>query len=189
MILKYLFAQYDDRRGPIFASRLMTRLGETFMGSVEAKGLGHIREDLKRTYYDTADDRRMPSGGADLDEWQKQSILLTQYRQIEHKQVAKATSIFVLVASLALVAGASPFNGSLKRTLELDEGGRVSQWMGRVFSSSESSSSGATFAECQELRAEVARGGSALVVDADLERKWSECQLLMEQAARSGGTN
>ena len=189
MILKYLFAQYDTRRGPIFASKLMTKMGEIFMGSLEDKGLGHLRQDLKDSYYRTAPDRRLPKGTAALIEWQRQSIQVSEYRQVEHPQIALATTLFLLMSSVVLVAAASPFNGSLKKTLELDEGGRVSQMFSRVRSSSSEATSGALLSECQSIQRTIINSGSALAANPDLDRRWSECQGILAKAALEGGTN
>lgn len=186
MFLKYLFAQYDDRRGPIFASRLMTRLGLLFMGSPDQKGLGHIRQDLKDSYYQTADDRRLPLDPAALEEWQRHSILLSEYRQLEHPEIARASFFAVCAASLVLVAAASPFNGSLQRTLEIDRSGKVSQWFSNAFSSTESEAGAPSASECQAIQRSMMSGGSKLGSDEALQERWDACVELMNRENAGG---
>jgi hypothetical protein len=117
MILKYLFTQYDNRMGPTFGSRVLKLLGTTFMGSPASKGLGHVREDLQKSYYYIKEDRILPQGDAALEEWQMQSILVNQYREVEAPSVARtATAVGLLVATLcvALAIPAQKANHWLK---------------------------------------------------------------------------
>lgn len=103
--MKFLFDVYKKEHGPRFGSRFMKALGNLFMGTPESKGLGDVRQDLRDTYYWEKTDRVIPVD--ELEEWMEQSVLVNQYRQIETPAAAKATSLVLAVASIALVvAGA-----------------------------------------------------------------------------------
>lgn len=126
MILKHLFHQYDTGQPkPCFASRLMKALGNRLMGTPAEKGLGHIMDELQNNYYYTQADRRLPREKKKLQQWQMDSIQVSEYRQVEAPQIALATSIAVFAGSFVLVAAASLFNGSLKETVGLGEGGAL----------------------------------------------------------------
>lgn len=103
MLIKMLFPAYRDaRNAKEFGSRFMNLLGRVFMGSPESKGLGHVMPALRDTYYYCKHDRLIPPG--EVEQWFKDSILVSEYRQLEHREISKATRLAVsLYAVLAVV--------------------------------------------------------------------------------------
>lgn len=177
MILQYLFLQYDKRKGPSFSSRFMKALGTAFMGSPADKGLGHLRQDLQNTYYYIQADRKLPKGDAALKQWQMQSIQVSEYRQVEAPQVALATAMCVFALCAVCVALASPFNGSLKRTVGLGEGGALSRWADRTFS--DESPDVMTYEACLAIDDRISKGEITAAEIPDFQGKRRQCQQLL----------
>ncbi|MFY2764346.1 hypothetical protein [Arenimonas sp. MALMAid1274] len=103
-ILKHLFLQYDKNPGPTFASRFMKAVGNIFIGTLADKGLGHLRKDIRETYFYIKEDRQLPPAGPDLEEWELDGILLAQHRDVEAPLVARAVFYILLPTILAIVA-------------------------------------------------------------------------------------
>jgi hypothetical protein len=104
-ILKRLFMQYQDTTTLTFASRWMNLHGKVLIGSVKDKGLD-VREDLARSYYYIREERDLPEGEKDREQWRVHSILLSQYRSLEARTVAKGAALFAMSVCLALVFSA-----------------------------------------------------------------------------------
>jgi hypothetical protein len=104
VLLKNLFAQYDTDNGPRFASRFMKRVGNWCIGSLASHGLGHLRKDLQASYFYKKEDRHLPDGPEALEEWEMQSILVAQFRELQAPQVARAAFYALLVFNFAMVA-------------------------------------------------------------------------------------
>lgn len=114
MILKMLFPAYRDaRNAKDFGSRFMDRLGRLFMGSPESKGLGRVLPELRNTYYYCKHDRIIPTDK--VKEWFKDSILVNEYRQVEHREISKAAwmalSLYAVIA-VCLVSFLSGWGGT-----------------------------------------------------------------------------
>lgn len=103
MLLKSLFPQYETDNGPRFASRFMKAVGNRFIGSLASHELGHLRKDLQHTYFYSKEDRHLPTTPEALEEWQMQSILVSQFRELQAPQVARAAYYALLVFNFAMV--------------------------------------------------------------------------------------
>lgn len=173
MLLKYLFAQYDTRTGPTFASRFMTVCGNLILGTPEKKGFGHLRKDLQGSYYRIKEDRQLPNDKASLQQWQIESIFLEQYRGLEAPQVAKATFFGLLPIVLVCVLAASVFNGSMKASVKSATAGPTS-WIAGLFKSDGAEES-ITFAECKTMVQELMTGETTQDKIPNYKAKEAEC--------------
>lgn len=112
MILKLLFPAYrTNPNAKDFGSHFMNLLGRVFMGSPQSKGLGGVMPALRDTYYYCKHDRLIPKGKEAEDKWLKGSILLSEYRQVEHREISKATWMAVSLYAVLAVGAVGLFTG------------------------------------------------------------------------------
>lgn len=100
-MLAWLFTQYRTAGDLRFGSKWLSLHGRLFLGSPESYGMGHLSEQVRRSYYYLRADRVPPVDDANAyTNWTKDRLYASQVQQVSERWVAKAS--FVVGASLCV---------------------------------------------------------------------------------------
>ena len=105
-MLAWLFTQYRTAGKLRFGSKWLNRHGRLLLGSPESLGMGHLSEDVRRSYYYLRADRVPPVEDGDAyTNWTKDRLYASQVQQVSERWVAKAAFVGGSVLCGALCVG------------------------------------------------------------------------------------